>query len=221
VSEVKIILEPDETIEDVKEELVKAIQEQEIKPKQFIDPVLEDIHTNLTDKFHNMLEHMYGEISEIMKLDDETLKMRKSLKGKTPTFSGYKLQDQYKFQGLDISIENKAGSFREWEDRHGERGKTKMKYDYGYIKRTLAKDGDHIDCYIGPDKESPNVYIVHQQIDGKFDEDKVMLGCKSKGQAKRIYLMHGMKLENIQGIDMMDIEEFKEKVLGKKVEKIK
>ena len=29
-----------------------------------------------------------------------------------------------------------------------------MNYDYGYIRGTVGTDGDHTDCYIGPDKNA-------------------------------------------------------------------
>lgn len=71
----------------------------------------------------------------------------KSLQYKVPTFSGWKLQDRYTFQGMKISIERKAGSFRYWKDRNGKSGKTKLSFDYGYIRNTLSGlDGDHLDC---------------------------------------------------------------------------
>ena len=77
MAKVKIILEKDETLEDVKEELVKAFTADQPNPKQFRDPVLEDVHKKLDDKFANMYTDMFKEILEIMKHDDETLKQIK------------------------------------------------------------------------------------------------------------------------------------------------
>jgi len=145
-----------------------------------------------------------------------------NLKNKTPTFSGYKLHKRYTFQGLDISIENRKGSYRHWKDRYGESGKTKMHYDYGYIKRTLGRDGDHVDCYVGPYKKSSRVFIIHQVVPTtkKNDEDKVMLGFYTKAQAKKAYLKH-IPAKWFGSMDRLSMAEFKEKVLGKHVKYIK
>lgn len=141
----------------------------------------------------------------------------------TPTFSGFKLQGKTTFMGLNISIENKKGSIRKWTDEHGNEGKTKMLYPYGYIRGTIGNDGDHVDCYIGDNKDSKKVFIVHQKDPktNKFDEDKVMLGFDSKSEAKEAYLAHYDSKEFFDSMDEMDIEEFKDKVIGKKVKKIK
>lgn len=141
----------------------------------------------------------------------------------TPTFSGFKLQGRTNYMGLEISIENRKGSVRKWVDEHGNEGSTKMKYPYGYIRRTIGNDGDHVDCYIGDDKNSEKVFIVHQKDPktDKFDEDKVMLGFTSKSEAKEAYLAHYDDKNFFDSMDEMTIEEFKDKVIGKKVKKIK
>lgn len=150
--------------------------------------------------------------------------MKKSLKGKTPTYSGWRLHKRYKFQGMNISIENQKGSYRKWRDVNGTEGKTKMLYDYGYIRNTLsAADGDHVDCYIGPNEDAVNVYVIHQvRVDtGKFDEDKVMLGFDSAKEAKEAYLAHYNSNKFFGSMDQFTIEAFKKKVLGKEVRMIK
>lgn len=139
---------------------------------------------------------------------------------KTPTFSGYRLHKRMKFQGMDISIENRKGSVREWKDRNGNTGKTKMRHDYGYIRRTVGNDGDHIDCYVGPNKESDKVFVIHQKVDGKYDEDKVMLGFNTRTQAKRAFLIHYDSDSFYGSMTVFDIDTFKDKVLGNKVRKI-
>lgn len=144
-----------------------------------------------------------------------------SLKGKTPTFSGHKLHDQYSWNGLKISIENRAGSKRKWTDRHGNKGITTMRVDYGYINRTIGKDGDHIDCFIGPNEDAEKVYVVHQHVDGKHDEDKVMLGFDSAKAAKEMYLKHYCSSDFFGGMTILTLHEFKDKVIGKRIDKIK
>jgi len=150
--------------------------------------------------------------------------MKKSLKGKTPTFTGHKLHKRLNFQGMKISIENRKGSYRHWKDpKTGETGKKLMKFDYGYIRNTLsAADGDHVDCYIGPNKEADMVYIIHQYRPdtGVFDEDKCMLGFDNRLAAKSAYLKHIPK-EWYGSTTTMTVDRFKMKVLGKKVDLIK
>ena len=89
-------------------------------------------------------------------------------------------------RGFDISIENPIGSRRYY-------GKDKKKFNvmqnhYGYFTRTKGKDGDQVDVFIGPDIEDfDKVYVVDQKINGSFDESKVMLGFKTKKEAKAAY----------------------------------
>lgn len=156
----------------------------------------------------------------ILDIKDLTEKLEKSLKNQTPTFTGYKLQGRTRFQGMDISIENKKGSDRQWGERPQD--KTRMKADYGYIRNTLGKDKDHIDVYIGPNPDSTQVYVVHQNRPdtGKHDEDKVMLGFDSIEEAKKVYLQH-IPAKWFGSIDEFEISDFKNKVIGKKVPFIK
>lgn len=99
--------------------------------------------------------------------------MQKSL-----TWSGYELQGRTTWNGLNISIENKKGSVRRGVDKDGHKWATKMHFDYGYIRGTEGTDGDHVDCYLGGNKDAKKVYIVHQNdpVTHKYDEDKCMLG---------------------------------------------
>lgn len=96
-----------------------------------------------------------------------------------------------KFQGLDIAIENPAGSTRSGVNPEtGEAWEVQMPTHYGYIKRSTGADGDHVDVYMGPNPESDWVWIV-DQIDpdtGKFDEHKVMLGYSMGAQAGQHYI---------------------------------
>jgi hypothetical protein len=63
-----------------------------------------------------------------------------------------------------------------------------MQNHYGYFTRTKGKDGDQVDVFIGPDIEDfDKVYVVDQKINGSFDESKVMLGFKTKKEAKAAY----------------------------------
>jgi len=95
------------------------------------------------------------------------------------------------FQGLLIVIENEKGSIRQWE-HDGEKGETKMIYPYGFIKGSLGKDGEGVDCFVGDDKYVPNTYMIYSTHTKGFDtkEEKVMLGFDSKESASEAYLLH-------------------------------
>lgn len=91
--------------------------------------------------------------------------------------------------GMPITIETGKGMTRKGTDKNGKPWSITMAHHYGYIKRTESEaDGDHIDVFIGPDPESEIVFVVDQEIDGKFDEHKCMLGFTSKEAAKAGYL---------------------------------
>jgi DNA topoisomerase IB len=86
--------------------------------------------------------------------------------------------------GLDVSIENPAGSHRrpEWPT---------LKSHYGYIRLTMGADGDHVDCFVRvgtPDDYAGPVHVVNQNVGGKFDEYKVMLGWERTDDARAAYL---------------------------------
>jgi len=129
----------------------------------------------------------------------------------------HKLSRRMKFRGLDVSIETDEGELRHWYDPHNEeKGTTKMKFPYGYIRRTQGVDRDHIDVYVGPYKSATNVFIVHQMKAPKFekyDEDKCMIGFRSAAEAKAAYLSHYNDDRFFGSMTVMPFEEFKEKVL--------
>jgi hypothetical protein len=128
----------------------------------------------------------------------------------------YKLQGRRKWQGLDVSIENRRGSVRRWYDPHAKRhGETKMHHAYGYIRMTEGVDGDHVDVYLGPDESADKVYVVHQMKAPKFekfDEDKCMLNFPSKEAAKRAYVRQYDDPRFLGSITTMSVTDFVEKV---------
>ncbi|WP_025915782.1 LPD38 domain-containing protein [Herminiimonas sp. CN] len=91
--------------------------------------------------------------------------------------------------GLDISIENPAGSTRSGTGKDGLVWETEMRHHYGYIKGTVGMDKDHIDTFIGTNHDSDKVFVVDQvdPVTGKPDEHKVMLGFDGKEQAQAAY----------------------------------
>lgn len=115
------------------------------------------------------------------------------------------------WNGLEIAIENPAGSVRE-----GRGWRTVMQNDYGYVCRSEAVDGDEVDVYLGPDLDTaPTVYVVHQRRAGDwkaYDEDKCMLGFESESAARAAYLKHYDDPRFLGPITAMPVAEFVRKV---------
>jgi hypothetical protein len=116
------------------------------------------------------------------------------------------------FHGLDISIENPRGSDRTGQRPDGTEWRHTMTDHYGYIKKTMGADGDHVDSYIGPDLESQHVYVVDQidQKTGKFDEHKVMLGFNDQNTATKAYQANFDKDWKVGHIRAMTMNGFKQ-----------
>ena len=112
--------------------------------------------------------------------------------------------------GLDISIENPAGSKRrpEWPT---------LKQHYGYVKGVPARapDKEHVDVFVKPgtpENYAGNVYVVDQnRADGKFDEPKIMVGFASQQEATGAYLENYTKgwKTRVRGVTPMPFEQFK------------
>lgn len=95
-----------------------------------------------------------------------------------------------KIAGLDVSIENPKGSVRRGKGANGQEWESPpLPADYGYAKRTLGKDGDHLDIYIGPNPQSDKVFVIDQNDlkTGRFDEHKNVLGANSEQEAIDLY----------------------------------
>jgi hypothetical protein len=120
-----------------------------------------------------------------------------------------------KICGLDISIENPKGSWRSGTALDGKTWRAKLPYHYGYIKRTLGADGDHVDVFVGPHLKSPHVFAIdqHRLHDRGFDEHKILLGFASKAQARKAYIAafsDGKGAKRIGHIEHMTIDAFKD-----------
>ncbi len=115
--------------------------------------------------------------------------------------------------GLDITIENPKGSIRSGVSRTGQKWSVTMKAHYGYIRGTIGRDEDHLDCFVGDDPDTELVYVV-DQIDpasGKFDEHKTVFGCRTKEDAKSLYLANYAKdWKGFGGITGLTVSQFKE-----------
>lgn len=132
----------------------------------------------------------------------------------------YKLDDRLVFRNLDISIENKKGGIRKWfnpqDNTHGEQ---KMTWPYGYIRMTEGMDGDHVDCFIGPNEQAKNVYVITTARAPNFrvtDEQKCMLGFNSAEEAKKAFLENYNNPKFFKEMKTLTYEEFERKALATK-----
>lgn len=122
-------------------------------------------------------------------------------------------KEHVKIQGLDISIENPKGSVRSGKDKNGKSWECKLPCAYGYFKRSEGADGEHVDCFIGPNKHSLRVYVIDQKHhdSGKFDEHKCLLGFPTREEAIKAYRdSFSDKKNRIMHVRKMLMPEFKE-----------
>lgn len=120
------------------------------------------------------------------------------------------------FAGFPVCIESPKGSYRYWTDTDGTPGKTKMRFNYGYIEGSHGTDGDSVDVYLGPNPDAQWVYIVHQNKKPDFvqyDEDKVMLGFDSANHAHDAYLSLYDDERFLGSMSMMLLEDFRRRVM--------
>jgi hypothetical protein len=116
------------------------------------------------------------------------------------------------WNGLSISIETPKGGTRSAKD-----GSWKVKnypVHYGYIKRTMGADNDHVDVFIGDHLDSKRVWIIDQvhADTGKFDEHKCMIGFPTPKAARDSYVSSysdGKGPQRIGCMTMMSVDQFK------------
>lgn len=113
--------------------------------------------------------------------------------------------------GLNISIENPKGSTRSGKDQDGNEWSNTMSNDYGYIRKTEGADGDHVDVFLSDNPDEGKVYVIDQNVGGKFDEHKVMYGFNSEQDAREAYLSNYEEgWDGIGAVTEMSKDEFKD-----------
>lgn len=147
---------------------------------------------------------------------------RPDMAGSTLAKTAFKLQGHTEIQGIGVAIENRRGSVREGKNEDGTKWRTKFKIPYGYIKGTKGADNEEIDAYVGPDRQAPTAFVAHQKKqNGQHDEDTVMLGFKSKEEARRGILDHYDDPGHIGGVTAIPIERLKQLLSkGQKITKL-
>lgn len=130
--------------------------------------------------------------------------------------AAYKLQGRVTFRGLPISIETAKGNYRHWTDAAtGEAGKTRMRFAYGYIRRTKGLDGDHVDVFVGPNEKADSVYVIMTNKAPDFkepDEEKCMLGFNTAAEAKDAFMVHYNKTGFFRSMKVLSFTEFSKRV---------
>jgi len=116
----------------------------------------------------------------------------------------------FRVLGFEITIENPKGSYRRGKDKNGHEWKTLMHNDYGYFTKTVGKDGDAIDVFLGPNLNSEKVFPIDQFNGNEFDETKVMLGFNTAEEAKAAYLSNYEKdWKGFKYITEVNLDKFK------------
>ena len=123
----------------------------------------------------------------------------------------YKKSDVIELNGMKIKIENPQGSIRRGVGADGKAWETKMAHHYGEFQGTVGADGDKLDVFLGPRKDSDKVYVIDQvNPDGSFDEHKVMMGFTTEADARQGYLANYDKgWTGLGAITEMSPDEFK------------
>jgi hypothetical protein len=138
-------------------------------------------------------------------------------------YKSFRLDGKTMFQGLPIDIENAKGSVRQGVSVEGVPWKTVMRNDYGYIRGVMGVDGDELDVFVGPDKDSEDVWVAHQEepFSDKYDEDKVFLGFSSEEDFRAAFRHHYDHPDRFEGqYTHYKIKDFK-KIISKKKRKAK
>jgi hypothetical protein len=141
--------------------------------------------------------------------------------------SGNYKTGKLRIAGLNISIENPAGSKRSGVDPNGNEWSIQLQHHYGYVKGSLGKDKDHVDVFINPKASEDEIiarpiYVVDQisPETKEFDEHKVMFGFADRKAAEEAYLSNYEQGWNGLGtISEMSMNVFSAWVFNKKATK--
>lgn len=164
--------------DEAKEEVLKNVEEEVVER-------LKEKGVDVSDRIQD-----YGNaISMVNKAIEEAEKETETDLTPEQKESGDYKKGHVKIQDFDIVIENPKGSVRSGVDKDGKEWSQEMHNTYGYFEGTKGKDSDDVDCFIGPNPLSEDIFVIDQlDKDGNFDEHKVMLGFDSSEEAREAYL---------------------------------
>lgn len=164
--------------DEAKEEVLKKVEEE----------VVERLKEKGVD-VSNRIQDDGNAISMVNKAIEEAEKETETDLTPEQKESGDYKKGHVKIQDFDIAIENPKGSVRSGVDKDGKEWSQEMHNTYGYFEGTKGKDSDDVDCFIGPNPLSEDIFVIDQlDKDGNFDEHKVMLGFDSSEEAREAYL---------------------------------
>lgn len=118
--------------------------------------------------------------------------------------------EEIEFDDICVTIENPTGSIRSGDDWW-----TFMDYPYGYIQNTVGMDGEEVDCFLGPNFQSKNVYIVtiKDPFTKEIDEEKVFFGFNNESEVLEVFYNHYDDDDFFDSIEYMSLDAFKENYL--------
>jgi len=123
------------------------------------------------------------------------------------------------FDGVPIHLEVDVGGSRSGIGKDGKPWMMTHQNAYGFIPMTEGKDGEEVDVYLGEEPlQCEQVYCIKQlKLDGKFDENKWMVGFPDEESAVDAYVLH-MPHELFGGVDQKKTpEQFKKLVMDRKI----
>ncbi|KKL74389.1 hypothetical protein LCGC14_2065370, partial [marine sediment metagenome] len=146
--------------------------------------------------------------------------LKKKLKARLRKTANDPVKETIDIHGLPVALEWRLGETRKYYNHDPLKPRSKgtvdydqkMKADYGYIKGVIDADGEELDVYVGPNRESTKVFVLEKmrRTDNSFDENKVMLGYDTMAEAKKSYLQH-QGLDEMGKVTEMTVEAFKAK----------
>jgi len=126
--------------------------------------------------------------------------------------------DEYDVAGIPVKIEFRRGSRRQIRNQDNQIVYDRlMKHHYGFIRNTVGRDGDEIDCIIGSTLNAPMVYVVDMEdlgpeVAAREDEDKVLIGFNSPEEAEQAFVSM-YDSDFLRSIVSMPVAEFRELIL--------
>lgn len=164
--------------DEAKEEVLKKVEEEVVER-------LKEKGVDVSDR----IQDDGNAISMVNKAIEEAEKETETDLTPEQKESGDYKKGHVTIQDFDIAIENPKGSVRSGVDKDGKEWSQEMHNTYGYFEGTKGKDSDDVDCFIGPNPLSEDIFVIDQlDKDGNFDEHKVMFGFDSSEEAREAYL---------------------------------
>lgn len=89
--------------------------------------------------------------------------------------------------GLELSITHPVGSVRRGTSPDGKKWARVVRHHYGYINRTTAEDGEHLDVWVGPHPDAQLAFTFDLlKPSGDHDETKAVVGVRNLREANKV-----------------------------------